>query len=180
MDSFIIPILLMQYAMGKNESIKDINERNVFIVEDDEMHSLMMEYLLSNETTAHIKKFRSGEECIKNLNLDPDVVILDYGLPGISGIQTLMGIKKYAPNIPVIVVTGNRDKNIAKQFLTAGVYDYIQKDDKSFEQVSKLTESVLGIMTQKEYRKHHRKNVITAGIFLLATAIIILVYLITK
>jgi len=126
-DAFIIPLLLMQYAMSKNESIKDINERQVFLVEDDDMHSLMMEYMISNETTAQVRKFSSGEECIKNLNLNPDVVILDYGLPGISGIQTLMSIKKYAPDTPVIVVTGNRDKQIAEQFLTAGVYEYTKR-----------------------------------------------------
>ncbi|HSY75263.1 MAG TPA: response regulator, partial [Bacteroidia bacterium] len=96
--------------MNSKEHIKEIGDSRVFIVEDNDMHSLMMDYLLSKDSMAHIKKFRSGEECIENLGLKPDVVILDYGLPGINGMQTFMEIKKHDPQIPVIVVTENRDR----------------------------------------------------------------------
>jgi len=181
MESFILPLLLIQYAMNSKERIKDINDNQIFIVEDNEMHSLMMDYLLSKETTAHIKKFRSGEDCIKSLDLNPDVVILDYGLPGMNGIQTLKAIKEYDSDIPVIVITGNTDKAVARSFFNAGVYDYIEKNDDAFEQVSKVTDSILNIMAWKEAKKERRKKIIMAIVVsVITTAIGILFYFILK
>src|ERR1700722_129487 len=146
MEAFIVPLLLIRLMMTNKGHIKEIGDSRVFIVEDNDMDSLMMDYLLSKETMTNIKKFRSGEECIENLGLKPDVVILDYSLPGINGMQTLMQIKKYDPEIPVIVITGNKDEEVAQGFLDAGVYDYIQKKENAFEQVSKITDGILNIM----------------------------------
>ncbi|MGP8215499.1 MAG: response regulator [Bacteroidia bacterium] len=162
--------------MNNREHIKEIADSKVFIVEDDEMHSLMMDYMISKESMAHIKKFSSGEECIKNLNLKPDIVILDYGLPGINGMQTFLAIKKYNPDIPVIVITGNKDKQIALKFMIAGVYDYIQKDEGAFEQLSKVINSILVIMAQKEAKLERRQNTIfTLGVLIFLTIITIIV-----
>ena len=38
----------------------------------------------------------------------------------INGMQTLLQIKKHAPEIPVIVITGNKDKGLEHDFYTAG------------------------------------------------------------
>jgi two-component system OmpR family response regulator len=160
MEAFIIPLLLFRYVMTYNENTKKVNGNQVFIVEDDDMHSLMMDYMLSKDTVAHIKKFKSGEECVSNLDKNPDVVILDYGLPGINGMQTLLQIKKQAPEIPVIVVTGNKNKELERDFYSAGVYDYIPKDENAFEQVSRLTSSILNIIAAKEAKEEHRRHVL--------------------
>ena len=84
-------------------------KRRVFIVEDNDMHSMMMDYLLSKENSFQIIRFKSGEECLQKLYVHPDIIILDYGLPGMNGMQTFEQIKKYDSNIPVVVVTESRD-----------------------------------------------------------------------
>ena len=181
MEAFIVPLLLIRYVMTYNENIKEVSGNQVFIVEDDDMHSLMMDYLLSKDTVAHIKKFKSGEECIDNLDKKPDVVILDYGLPGINGMQTLLQIKKHAPEIPVIIVTGNKDKDLEHDFYTAGVYDYIQKDNNAFEQVSRLTNGILSIIATKEAKEEQRKNVLLSiSIVIMVTIISLLAWVIIK
>ncbi len=181
MEAFIVPLLLIRLMMTNKGHIKEIGDSRVFIVEDNDMHSLMMDYLLSKETMANIKKFKSGEECIENLNLKPDVVILDYGLPGINGIQTLMQIKKHDPEIPVIVITGNTDEEVAQNFLDAGVYDYIQKEENAFEQVSKVTDSILNIMAQKEAKVEYRQSIVFGwGILILATLISIISWVLLR
>jgi DNA-binding NtrC family response regulator len=159
MESFIVPLLLIKFIMNNKEDIKETADNRVFIVEDNEMDSLMMDYLLSQETIAHISKFSSGEECLKHMEMQPDVVILDYGLPGINGVQTLLEIKKLNPDLPVIVITGNKDRHIAQKFLDAGVYDYIEKEDDAFDQVSRVTDSILNIIARKKDKEGHKANV---------------------
>ena len=101
----------------------------VFIVEDNEMYSTMLDYILSKENTHQFIRFNSGEKCMENIYLNPDVIILDYGLPGVDGLETLLNIKKYDVHIPVIILTGNRNLSIAKKLLDSGAFDYINKDD---------------------------------------------------
>ncbi len=101
----------------------------IFIVEDNEMYSTMLDYILSKENTHQFIRFSSGEKCIENIYLNPDVVILDYGLPGIDGLETLYNIKKYDTNIPVIILTANKNLSVAKSLLDSGAFDYIYKED---------------------------------------------------
>lgn len=101
----------------------------VFIVEDNEMYSTMLDYILSKENTHQFIRFNSGEKCVENIYLNPDVIILDYGLPGIDGLETLYNIKKFNMNIPVIILTGNKNLSIAKKLLDSGAFDYIYKED---------------------------------------------------
>lgn len=176
MQSFILPLLLIKFVMNTKEETTSTVDNRVFIVEDNEMHSLMMDYLISQETVAHISKFKSGEECIENLSMNPDVIILDYGLPGINGIQTLLEIKKVNPKLPVIIITGNKDRHIAQKFLEAGAYDYIEKEEDAFDQVKRVTESILDIVSLKKDKADHRANVkfaIVAGLVVFAISLTI-------
>ena len=70
----------------------------------------------------------TGEEAIKKVeNSKFDVALLDINLPGLSGIQVLEQIKKVAPEIEVIMITGFGSIESAIDSLKKGAYDYIQK-----------------------------------------------------
>jgi DNA-binding NtrC family response regulator len=89
-------------------------------------------------------RFSKGEECIDNLQLEPDMIILDHVLPGISGLETLKKIKKVRPAVPVIVLTGHYDVESAREFLKEGVYDYLLKEeDNSVTKVKTAVEAVI-------------------------------------
>nr|MBA3705929.1 response regulator [Bacteroidota bacterium] len=70
-----------------------IKQKLIFIVEDNDMYSLMLDYMLSKESAYRFMSFRTGEECIANLSLHPNLIILDYGLPGINGLETFKEIR---------------------------------------------------------------------------------------
>jgi FixJ family two-component response regulator len=69
----------------------------------------------------------SGEEALKKLSENPDVVILDIKMPGMDGHQTLAEIRKTHPNLPVIMLTGHGDLRSARQAYTEGAFDYLSK-----------------------------------------------------
>lgn len=69
----------------------------------------------------------SGEEGIKlAANLKPDLIILDLGLPGISGFETLKRIREWS-SIPIIILSVQDDEGGKVAALDAGANDYLTK-----------------------------------------------------
>lgn len=58
----------------------------------------------------------------------PDCVLLDLGLPDSSGLQTLAAVTEAAPGLPVVVLTGTEEDQLADQALLAGAQDFLEKD----------------------------------------------------
>lgn len=56
-----------------------------------------------------------------------DVVLLDLGLPGSQGTQTLVNFQKGAPDLPVVVLTGLADEQAAMEAARMGAQDYLVK-----------------------------------------------------
>ena len=99
--------------------------------------------LLKKDSIYQFVRFSSGEECIKNLYLNPDVIILDYALPGLNGYETLFEIKKYNPRIHVIILSNNTDKRVAEKLLEAGADDFILKQGHGETQIIEKIETLL-------------------------------------
>ncbi|WP_300319826.1 diguanylate cyclase [Accumulibacter sp.] len=58
----------------------------------------------------------------------PDVVLLDLSLPDSAGLATVETMRAAAPDVPIIVLTGQDDHQLAEAALQAGAQDYLVKD----------------------------------------------------
>ena len=133
-----------------------IKNKLIFIVEDNDMYSFMLDYLLSNEHTLRCMRFQKGEECIESMELNPDLIILDYVLPGIDGLETFRKIRMKKPDVPVVVLTGHYDASTAKEFLNEGVYDYMLKEENAVKEVKLLVEKVMDKAEEDQIRKEEQ------------------------
>lgn len=116
----------------------------VFLVEDNQAFSLILDYKLRDISLSELVVMETGEECLERMYLKPDVVILDYNLPGISGYETLVKIKEENADLPVIFLSGDERPEIAQQCLEAGAAEFIIKDQqapiKVYDSIVKLLE----------------------------------------
>jgi DNA-binding NtrC family response regulator len=101
----------------------------VFIVEDDKLYGDLLRYHLSLNPDNEVFLFRSGQECLDNLYLNPDFISLDYSLPDMSGMDILQKIREYNPKLPVVIVSGQEDIETAIKLLKEGAYDYFVKEE---------------------------------------------------
>ena len=70
----------------------------------------------------------SGEEAIAAMTtVQPQVVLLDLLMPGISGLEALTYFREHHPTVPVIVITGAPGREPAQQARTAGAFDVLRK-----------------------------------------------------
>ena len=98
------------------------------MVEDDPMYSGLLTEKLGNIINVEVKTFNNGESCLQNISRKPDVILLDYYLPGMNGLETFKEIKRVHPEISVIFMSSQQDVNVALDSLKEGAFGYIVKD----------------------------------------------------
>ena len=106
----------------------------IFFVDDDKMMLDLMEYTFKCREGFEVHSFYSGEECLDNLHLNPNVIVLDYYLgegesKAISGLETLKKINALNKNIPVIILSREKNKSLINEFILFGAKKYVIKDD---------------------------------------------------
>ena len=104
---------------------------NIWIVEDDPGYRRNLKMSLELESDIQIGHvFPSCPELFETLRKEdaPDVVLMDLGLPGMSSIEAIEKLSQAAPEVPVIVLTVFKEKNIVEQAMDAGAVGYLLKD----------------------------------------------------
>src|SRR5437588_941535 len=83
----------------------------------------------------------------------PDVILLDYALPGFDGFSALTLAQETYPDIPFIFVTGTLGEEVVIEMLKSGATDYVLKT-----RLSRLVPAVLRALREKEDRLDRRKT----------------------
>jgi DNA-binding response OmpR family regulator len=103
--------------------------KNIIIVEDDPSSSRYYEALLIR-TGADIKIFHTGKEFVDYLtheNKNIDVVIMDFLVPLINGIECVRIFRKEQKNTPVIMITAYYSEEARTEAFIAGCNEYLLK-----------------------------------------------------
>lgn len=100
----------------------------IVLLDDDETVLFSSKILLKTSDVSPVVTMNDGRNLMDFLNENSaSVVILDLGMPHISGVDLLPKIKDRHPEIPVIVMTANQEINIAVQCMKDGAFDYLIK-----------------------------------------------------
>lgn len=100
----------------------------IFLVEDDPFFGETLKYYLKLNPDFEVFLFRTGKGCLDNLFQNPDTICLDFGLPDIAGDVLLQKIQQINNTIPIIIISGQEEIEIAVYFLKSGAKDYIVKN----------------------------------------------------
>lgn len=100
----------------------------LYIVEDDEIYA---QFLKANfKKDYEVSTFVTAEDCLDALEgKTPDVMVLDYNLPGMSGIELYDQLKSTFINAKFIMLSSIDDGTQVLDFIKKGVTDYVVKDD---------------------------------------------------
>jgi len=106
----------------------------IFFVDDDKMIINLLEYTFHSRPQYHVKSFVSGEDCLKAMEEQPDLIVLDHQLSAgddakMDGIETLEKVRKISPDVPVIVLTAHGSDELYKRFIEAGARRFLTKDN---------------------------------------------------
>lgn len=129
----------------------------VFLVDDDKMYlELLSDQLKQHLKMKHIiKSFSTGEECLENLDENPDMVVLDYYLnkdnpKAKNGVEILQDIKKKNPNIEVIMLSGQDKIEVAVNAVKHGAFEYVVKSESAFLRTQNVITNIFNSIRLKE------------------------------
>jgi DNA-binding NarL/FixJ family response regulator len=101
----------------------------IAVVEDDKMVREVLEFLLNGSPGfSCVASYGNGEDAVSGLpEVNPDVVLMDINLPGISGIECITRLKELSLPMLFIMLTVFEDSDAIFQSLSAGASGYLLK-----------------------------------------------------
>ncbi len=158
------------------------NKMKVFIVDDDEMQTNMLQDHLSKFSMFDFASFPTGEACLDKLNDNPDVIILDYYLDSrdkeaLDGIDILKEIKKQKPKTEVIMLSGQDKIDVAINTMKWGAFDYVVKGDTAFHRLENV---IYNLIRKRKLTKslslYKTLFVLSAAAFTIMIIVVIFLY----
>jgi two-component system invasion response regulator UvrY len=119
---------------------------NILLADD---HSVVRQYIkliLQEEFNgSFIDEAENAESLVqKATEKDWDIVITDFSMPGMSGLEALGKIKLIKPDLPVFILSAHPEEDLANKVLTAGAANYLSKEA-SPDELVKAIRKQLGI-----------------------------------
>jgi len=114
--------------------------KRVVIVDDDDIYT---DFLKKNLRTKYkIHAYGSAEEALVALkSITPDVLVIDYRLPGMNGIELFEKVKETLPEkTKTIVLSSIDDGNLVLDFIKKGIRDYVIKDENVIDSLVSIIE----------------------------------------
>jgi DNA-binding NarL/FixJ family response regulator len=99
----------------------------VLVAEDESIVRLDLCGLLEDQGMVVCGQARNGIEAVELAReLEPDVALIDIGMPGLDGIEACRRINAERP-IPIMILTGHSDRGLIERAIAAGAFTYLVK-----------------------------------------------------
>lgn len=126
--------------MGSLKEKTEAMHNNILIVEDDMAIREMMAFSLRREGFEAFKA-ASGNEALEQLNqVHPDLIVIDWGLPDMSGIDLIDMIRRddVIKEVPIIMLTARAEESDKVKGLERGADDYLTKPASMLELMARI------------------------------------------
>lgn len=103
---------------------------NIVLLDDEELTQELIKHMLNDISCGEVSQFSSSQRALKALQQKPgfyDLVISDWEMPGMNGIEFLRAFRQFDKNTPVLMVTGNTTRELVLEAMDAGVSDFLGK-----------------------------------------------------
>ncbi|HWD25268.1 MAG TPA: response regulator transcription factor [Acidimicrobiales bacterium] len=115
-----------------------ISGSTILVVEDDESHVFALEVALSREGLV-VESVRDGRDALEAVGrFDPDLIVLDVMLPGISGLDVCRELRARSLATPVIIVSSRQEELDVVVGIEVGADDYLGKPYRMRELLARI------------------------------------------
>jgi FixJ family two-component response regulator len=151
------------------------SQQVIFVVEDDNFYNSLLSTYLKNKGY-RVHSFLTGEKCLEKKDLKPNVVLLDYMLEGIDGLEVMRRMKPQCTETEFIFLSGQTDIKVVLDTLHEGAYDYIIKDTHAKENALNKIDQIARYRKICQEKEMYRKSIIIVVTVLLLSWILLFAY----
>ena len=131
-----------------------MNKNSILVVEDDRPIRNLIITALKTHDYKYLEAENGTSAILEASSHNPDIVLLDLGLPDIEGVEVIKKIRMWS-NMPIIVISARSEDTDKIEALDAGADDYITKPFNPLELVARVKSHLrrymqLGSTTIKE------------------------------
>ncbi|MFQ6079902.1 MAG: response regulator, partial [Thermodesulfobacteriota bacterium] len=132
---------------------------NVLLVDDNLDSITLVERQLRKAGDYRVDSIGSGTKCLEMLEQKHyDILLLDYKLPDMNGLEVLGSIVKEKYDLPVVMITGQGDEEIAVSALKKGAYEYVVKSGDFLRNIPSLINRVIEKHTMIKKKEELEKD----------------------
>lgn len=130
------------------KNLNDIKKIEVVVIEDNRLFRKTLVDFINQSSEMFCKyDFISSEDAIENMKsneIDPSIILLDIGLPGMNGIEAIPILKNISPSAKIIMLTIQDDNESIFQAICNGASGYLLKDSSSDKILNAVQEVLIG------------------------------------
>ena len=119
----------------------------LFVVDDDDTSIFILRKYIDRKKQFVIHTFDSGEECVENLHLNPEIMVLDYYLTQsgsrMNGKDVVAAVKNSGKHPRIVMLSGQEDGRIVLELINEGVRDYVIKGENAFAELDEILNDFL-------------------------------------
>ncbi|TDN38840.1 response regulator [Hymenobacter sp. UV11] len=121
--------------------------QKVFLVDDDPFCRQLIEHAVRSCGFHDVQAFDNGAACLDALIEEPTIIFLDQMMGSVSGTDALKAIKRFNPDIYVVLVSGQQQVQVAVDSLKYGAFDYVVKDERLDERLATVLAKIAHVQT---------------------------------
>ena len=104
---------------------------NIVVIDDDKITLDLVQIILEEVTSGEIHTFTDSKQALDYVQSDSmdhvSLVICDWLMPDVSGLEILAALRKSKPNCPFLMITANATKQLVIDSILLGVNDFVVK-----------------------------------------------------
>jgi DNA-binding NarL/FixJ family response regulator len=129
----------------------------ILLVEDFEpFRSFTRSLLLERPELQIVGETSDGLEAIRQAQeLDPDLILMDIGLPGLNGIEAARRIRDLVPKSKIVFLTQENSPEIVQEALSLGALGYVHKPCAGNE----LLQAIAAVLQGRQFVSNHRNGI---------------------
>ncbi|MBC7552599.1 MAG: response regulator [Taibaiella sp.] len=152
------------------------NKDYIFLVDDEPIQNEMLKDFLAEKFNFAIKTYDSGEGALKDIKLNPEIIVLDYHLnshlpDAQDGIEVLKMLKAQLPETKIIMLSGQDKIEVAIESMKYGAFDYVIKGETAFSRMENIINYIGEISSMRAANRTYKQ--VIAGLCIAFALIVI-------
>lgn len=151
------------------------NTRNplIFVVIESPIYNNLVVGFLKSKKYTNLMSFHTGKECIGQLKMNPDIVVCNYSMEEMNGLELMKKIKSEKPETDFFFLSGQNDVEVAVSIIKHGAVDYIVKNDKALAKLARSIDITVNATKSVKVKKGFKIGVV--GFFIILFIIIMII-----